>query len=272
MHLGKGLPRLGLELAPSCFNVLFQRPVISTGSPPNPAAGHCAHRCATYSMTDGKRQVKSLQERGRAHLSSVLVAVALISGITTPSFSQAEAQRGSGLLLPGDQIRLHIWREPDLSGDFQVGIAGKVVLPKLGEINVIGVTPDSLRTVLIHKYSPFLRNPAIEVTVLRRVNVLGAVRTPGLYPLDATMTVSDALALAGGATPDGKVDKVELRRDQRKLMIDLASRTPLSATPIQSGDQLFVPQKSWISRNGGIVLAAGITATTTVVAALLLAN
>lgn len=175
---------------------------------------------------------------------------------------------GEGLLLPGDQIRLKIWREPDLSGDFQVNVAGKVVLPKLGEMVVAGVTPDSLHTVLVHSYSQFLRDPSIEVTVLRRVNVLGAVRNPGLYPLDATMTVADAVALAGGATSDGKVDKVELRRGAQRVMVDLGSRTRLSATPVQSGDQLFVPQKSWTSRNSGLV-AAGITAMTTVVVTLL---
>lgn len=208
-----------------------------------------------------------------SRLGSMLLAVVLVSMNTLPAYAQTETPaaptaNGPGLLLPGDQVRLKIWREPDLSGDFQVNVAGKVVLPKLGEMSVAGVTPDSLHTVLVQSYSQFLRNPAIEVTVLRRVNVLGAVRNPGLYPLDATMTIADAVALAGGATSDGKVDKVELRRDERKLMVDLGSRTRLSSTPVQSGDQLFVPQKSWTSRNTGLV-AAGITAMTTVVVTLL---
>jgi protein involved in polysaccharide export with SLBB domain len=82
------------------------------------------------------------------------------------------------------------------------------------------------------------------------------------------MTVADAVALAGGATSDGKIDKVELRRAGRTLMVDLGTRTRLSTTPVQSGDQLFVPQKSWTSRNTGLV-AAGITAMTTVVVTLL---
>jgi hypothetical protein len=51
-------------------------------------------------------------------------------------------------------------------------------------------------------------------------------------------------------------------------MVDLGTRTRLSTTPVQSGDQLFVPQKSWTSRNTGLV-AAGITAMTTVVVTLL---
>lgn len=204
----------------------------------------------------------------------VFLVVALASLWASPTQAQAapppaSVANGPGLLLPGDLIRLKIWREPDLTGEFQVSSAGKVVLPKLGELSVAGVTPDSLHTILIQNYSRVLRDPAIEITVLRRVNVSGAVRNPGLYPLDATMTIADAVALAGGATSEGKLDKVELRRGERALMVDLSSKTPLSATPIQSGDQLVVPQKSWSSRNTGLV-AAGITAMTTVLVTLLL--
>jgi polysaccharide export outer membrane protein len=203
------------------------------------------------------------------------MVLALLGLTVSPVFAQSDIKpapaplaNGTGLLLPGDLVRLKIWREPDLSGDFQVSAQGRVVLPKLGEMNVAGVTPDSLHTVLVQNYSRVLRDPAIEITVLRRVNVFGAVRNPGLYPMDPTMTVADAVALAGGATSDGKMDKVELRRDGQTLMVDLGTRTRLATTPIQSGDQLFVPQKSWISRNTGLV-AAGITAMTTVVVALL---
>jgi polysaccharide export outer membrane protein len=202
-----------------------------------------------------------------------LVVLALAGLTVSPASAQSDTNsaplaNSSGLLLPGDLVRLKIWREPDLSGDFQVNAEGRVVLPKLGEMSVAGVTPDSLHTALVQSYSRFLRDPAIEITVLRRVNVSGAVRNPGLYPLDATMTVADAVALAGGATSDGKIDKVELRRAGRTLMVDLGTRTRLSTTPVQSGDQLFVPQKSWTSRNTGLV-AAGITAMTTVVVTLL---
>jgi polysaccharide biosynthesis/export protein len=242
------------------------------------ASGGCSTRNHSTRLA-GKRNVEFpiAFHRGRAaarhwRLASILT---LSLAVARPAFSQSSSPRpdslpnGAGLLLPGDLIRLKIWREPDLSGEFQVSASGQAVFPKLGSMDLKGVSPDSLKQVLVADYSRFLRDPAIEVTVLRRVNVLGAVRNPGLYPLDGTMTVADAVALAGGATSDGKVDKVELRRDQEKLMVDLSRRTRLSTTPIQSGDQLFVPQKSWASRNTGVV-AAGITAVTTVVVALLI--
>jgi protein involved in polysaccharide export with SLBB domain len=68
------------------------------------------------------------------------------------------------------------------------------------------------------------------------------------------MTIADALAVAGGAAPDGKVDQVELRRRGERVPAKLSLDARLAETPIRSGDQLVVPQRSWLSRNIGIVL------------------
>ena len=68
------------------------------------------------------------------------------------------------------------------------------------------------------------------------------------------MTVADALALAGGASPDGKRDEVELRRGGERLLVTLESGARLGDTPIESGDQLYVPQRGWLSRNPGLVI------------------
>ena len=94
---------------------------------------------------------------------------------------------------------------------------------------------------------------------LRRIKVLGSVRTPGLYQVDPTMTVADAIALAGGVSPDGRGDRVDLLREGQRLTGNLEAQTRLGDTPIASGDQLYVPQRSWLSRNTAVI-AAGITA------------
>lgn len=168
-------------------------------------------------------------------------------------------------LRPGDALRLRIWREPDLSGDFPIDENGVATLPRLGPVDVTGIQIDSLKARLIHDYAVYLNNPSIEVIPLRRVSVLGAVRTPGLYPVDPTMRVSDVLALAGGAAPDGKIDKLELRRNGHRVEADLSLGSSIAHSPIQSGDELYVPQKSWLSRNpwlfSGII---GAVATVTV--------
>jgi protein involved in polysaccharide export with SLBB domain len=100
------------------------------------------------------------------------------------------------------------------------------------------------------------------VVFLRRVQILGAVRNPGLYPLDPTLTVGDALAVAGGTTPDGNPDRLELRRGNVRLPLQINPRTRVADSPIRSGDQLYVPERRWSARNAGIlatVIAAGVS-------------
>src|SRR5688572_13731441 len=83
-------------------------------------------------------------------------------------------------LRPGDIIRLRIWREPDLTGEFPVGADGIVVLPKLGPLRATGEAPQELERRIVEMYGRYLRNPSIEVIFLRRINIQGAVRQPGL--------------------------------------------------------------------------------------------
>ncbi len=179
------------------------------------------------------------------------------------------SQAGRGLLRPGDVITLKVWREPEWSGDFAVNQDGVATLPRIGEVAVMRMSADSLRRFLVDTLGTFLRNPSIEVILQHRIRVLGAVRNPGVYPVPSTVTIADAVAVAGGATGEGQLDKVILRRDGQQLRIDLNKDTRLTDTPIRTGDELFVPQRGWVSRNTGLV-AAGLSAVTTVVVALLL--
>src|SRR5882762_9736702 len=106
-------------------------------------------------------------------------------------------------LRPGDIVRLRIWREPDLSGDFPVDEFGRVNLPLVGTYPVESETRESLEKKLNAAYRGSVQNLSMDVIIFRRIPVVGAVRTPGLYPVEATMTVADAIALAGGSTLDG---------------------------------------------------------------------
>ena len=148
-----------------------------------------------------------------------------------------------------------------MSGDVVVDEEGVATLPRIGARRVANLPADSLRRMLIHTYGKFLRDPAVDITVLRRVTILGAVRTPNVYHIEPTMTVAEALALAGGASPDGKQDQVELRRRGEAVAEKLTRGVRLADTPLRSGDELFVPERSWFSRNAGLIVAGVGTAT-----------
>lgn len=211
-------------------------------------------------------------------MSRRVLSVLLCSGLVSPLGARAapaqlapvanHSAAAPDVVRPGDLIRLRIWREPDLSGEFTVDETGTVVLPKLGALTITGESVGSLRAKLVRAYEEFLSHSAVEVTVLRRLLVLGAVRNPGLYTVDQTMTVEDGLALAGGATPIGNQNHVELLRHGQKLPVRLTLRTPFTDSSIRSGDQLYVPERSWISRNPGVFVGAISVVATTVVLAL----
>jgi protein involved in polysaccharide export with SLBB domain len=178
---------------------------------------------------------------------------------------QTGAQLPEEVVRPGDLIAINIWQEPDLSDTVEVDPQGSVVLPKLGALEVGGAPPSAVRARITDGYTKYLRNPSIQVAVLRRIQVTGAVKTPSIYHVSGTMTVGDAIALAGGITSDGNAKKVLLIRDGKTVAGDLSGGTRLADTPIRSGDQLNVPYKSWLARNG--YLAGGIiSALATIVA------
>jgi protein involved in polysaccharide export with SLBB domain len=172
----------------------------------------------------------------------------------------ADAVAGTAdALRPGDVIRLRIWREPDLSGEFTVDETGVAVLPKVGPVQVGAESAASLRTKLVAAYSAFLNHTSIDVTLLRRVQVLGAVRQPGVYPVDPTMTISDVLAGAGGTTSDGDPNRLELIRDGKRIPGRIPRQSLVGESRVRSGDQIFVPERSWVRRNSGFLVGTVIT-------------
>lgn len=206
---------------------------------------------------------------------SLLVTGALfviVSAAVTSAAAQEPTAPTAGvnpvLLQPGDKVRLRIWREPDLSGEFVVDESGIIVFPRLGRLEVRQLSADSLRALLVAHYSSSLRDPAVEVTVLRRVSVLGAVRNPGLYYVDPTITVAGVLALAGGVSPEGNQNRFDLLRGGQRLRVRLSEQSGLADSSIEPGDQLWVPERSWLSRNTWL-LSASVTAVAIVVAAII---
>jgi len=162
-------------------------------------------------------------------------------------------------LEPGDAIRLAFWREPELSGEYPVDETGAVVLPFLGHRNVTGIPPATLKKQLLEEYGEQLQNQQVQLTLLRRVRVLGAVNVPGLYFVDPTMTLGDAIALAEGVASDGKLDDIKIFRDGEEIRSNLDSTVRVT-DEVRSGDQILVPQRSWFNRNGAVIIASMVTA------------
>ncbi|MQA92717.1 MAG: hypothetical protein GEU90_21250 [Gemmatimonas sp.] len=158
-------------------------------------------------------------------------------------------------LKPGDVVEVTIWREPDLSGQFVINERGIVTLPMLGPVPVVDIPIDSVRDVLLTEYQKELRNPSIIITPLRRVNILGEVARPGMYEVDPTVSLAGAIALAGGVTPSGDMDKIRIVRESGVISERVGAGATIHSVDILSGDQIVVLQRSWFDRNSTFVVS-----------------
>ena len=116
----------------------------------------------------------------------------------------------------GDKIRLSVFGEEELSGEFVVSGAGLLSIPLAGDIPAKGRTiTDIQRAVEESLRARYILNPQVSAEVLtyRPFYVLGEVNKPGTYPYAAGLTVLNAVATAGGFTYRGDDRRVYIRRD-----------------------------------------------------------
>jgi polysaccharide export outer membrane protein len=102
-----------------------------------------------------------------------------------------------------DKIRILIFDEPSLSGEFLVNANGKLSLPLIGDVDAAGVTTTALAATIQRKLADgYLREPRVSIDVLtfRPYYILGEVNKPGEYPYSSGLTVLNAVATAEGFT------------------------------------------------------------------------
>lgn len=114
--------------------------------------------------------------------------------------SPARATAPDYALTSGDRVRVVVFNEPTLSGEFTVRAAGPISMPLLGTVHAVGLTPKALEDEITNRLrADFLVDPKVTVEIIeyRRLYVLGNVKTPGGYSYQTGMTVLDSVALAG---------------------------------------------------------------------------
>lgn len=115
----------------------------------------------------------------------------------------APAQSLDYLLGTGDKVRVTVYGEQSLSGEFFVTGSGLMSLPLIGEVKAGGMTVGQFQLVVQKALSDgYLKDPRVSVEVLtfRPFYILGEVEKPGTYPYTSGLTVLNAVATAGGFT------------------------------------------------------------------------
>jgi protein involved in polysaccharide export with SLBB domain len=188
-----------------------------------------------------------------------VVALFLGSNLHAQSGVEETARRAAAApLRPGDRIELQFRRDRELSGTVNVNERGEAVFPKLGTLDVTKVTVGSLQDTLRSRYAVYLREPELEITVLRRIVVNGEVRMPNIYMVDVASSVRDAIARAGGLLETASKSKVSIIRDGVERRVSDWDRNQGPETDLQSGDQVVVGRKSWLTLNALPVISTSV--------------
>jgi len=169
-----------------------------------------------------------------------VLSLALLAGAAgaQPSGGPVEYRLGSG-----DEINVTVYGHEDLSGEFFINELGVVSLPLAGNLRVGDMTIREAERAITGALRPdYLVNPRVSIQVLnyRPFYIIGEVKEPGSYPFVNGITVTEAVALAGGYTYRAK------KRDMLIIRANDPNRTERPAdesTRVLPGDTIKVPER-----------------------------
>ena len=156
----------------------------------------------------------------------------------------------------GDNLRIDVWRNADLSVVVPVRPDGKISVPLAGDVFVGNRTPEEVSATITEKLATYIRDPFVTVIVTEmgsdqyrsRVRVTGAVAAPSSLPYRQGMTVLDLVLEAGGinefANPDATVlyrssgERLDIELDEMLKRGDMTTNYPL-----RPGDVITVPER-----------------------------
>ena len=171
--------------------------------------------------------------------------------------NEPDPHKGELLLGVGDILDINVWDQKDLNTEATIRPDGTITMPLVGDVRAVGMTPVALKETIKQSLANYVKlGGGNEITVAvkawksYRFTVQGEVSRPGLYTNDEWVTVSDALALAGGPTRFAKRSDIVLMRkdgkgERRAIPLDfdlLASgKRPDMNIWILPGDVIYVP-------------------------------
>jgi polysaccharide export outer membrane protein len=157
----------------------------------------------------------------------------------------------------GDVIGINVWENPNLSVEATIRPDGTITMPLVGDLKAAGETPTTLKNRIKNQLQAYVKMQGTEVTVAvkawrsYRFTIQGEVSKAGVFSSDQFLTVSDALALAGGLTRFAKRNEISLTRKDgksgqvRHIPLDYESlasgKRPDMNIIVMPGDTIWVP-------------------------------
>jgi polysaccharide export outer membrane protein len=185
--------------------------------------------------------------------------------------SLAHAQTGTSpasyTIGAGDEVRVTVYGQPELTAESQVSAAGMIVVPLVGNLSIAGKTSADAAYLIAERYQQgnFLKNAQVNLLITKYrsqvVNILGKVNNPGKLVLEGPTSLTQALAWAGGIAASGS-ERLILTRigkngrperteyDLQKLLNYDADEAP--QVWLKDGDTLYVPNAGRFYINGEV--------------------
>ncbi|HET9904352.1 MAG TPA: polysaccharide biosynthesis/export family protein [Xanthobacteraceae bacterium] len=155
----------------------------------------------------------------------------------------SSTRAGPYRLRPNDQVRVRVYNEPEVSGEYQVDSRGQLSIPLAGSVPAAGMTTSQVeRAIAARLEKGIIRDPRVSVQVVNYgpFYIRGEVKRGGEYPYRPGMTALDAVAIAGGFT---------YRADEGKIYVRRAGATTEQAFPadapvaIMPGDNVRIAER-----------------------------
>lgn len=218
---------------------------------------HSAADAVSGAVFRGRIDFAPLRRKAAAALAILLMTVvaACADGPRTTAPAPAAQQTSASADAPlppdadidyelgsGDKLRVLVFGEEDLSGEFDVSGSGMVALPLIGQVRARGLTLSEFEDAVEAKLREgYLTNPRVSVEVMnyRPFYIYGEVAEPGQYPYTSGMTVLNAVAVAGGYTYRANQSDVYITRGEGNEVTYPASQ----AVKVLPGDVVRVPER-----------------------------
>ncbi|OJY44966.1 MAG: hypothetical protein BGP08_01075 [Rhizobiales bacterium 64-17] len=160
--------------------------------------------------------------------------------------ARAESSRvpaGIYALGPNDQVKVQVYNEPTISGDYTVDGAGFLAIPVAGRVRALGLTTTQLERRITAKLNGGILKDArvtVQVSGYAPFYIRGEVKKPGEFPYKPGLTLGDAVALAGGYTYRADENKAYVRSAGSAVEI----ARPLDVDrPVSPGENIRIPER-----------------------------
>jgi polysaccharide export outer membrane protein len=176
----------------------------------------------------------------------LIVCVALIVAACGSPMRQAVPlpEAGPYRLDNGDRLRVVVFGQEDMSGEYTVDGSGVISMPLINQVQARGRTVTELEKEIAQRLESgnLLVNPSISVQVaqFRPFFILGEVRQPGQFPYVEGMTVLTAVAIAGGFTYRAETDYYTITRTVEGKTVEARGE---NTTVVQPGDVILVSER-----------------------------